>query len=238
MSKEPRAWTTDIGEVEDGEYALRGQKVTGLMESGDWVGTMLLALLGHAPTEAERTLLSACLIAAIDHGIAPPSAHVTRVVASCGKPVADSVAAGLLTLGPRHGNAASASAQWFMERVSEGADVRASALEAIEGGVRLSGFGHAEYQRDPRGVTLAKLAAEALTETPHMDFALAVADVLTEQKGKPLYLNVDGAIGAIVADLGLSAEMADVIFLLGRTVGLCAHAMEEAPLSKSYRRQK
>lgn len=237
MPNEPRAWNTEIGEIKDGEYALRGQKVSVLMEGGDWMGTIVLALLGHLPSHAERALLSACLIASVDHGMAPPSAHVARVVASCGKPLADSVAAGLLTLGPRHGNAASACAQWLMEHVAQGEDPARVASNAVQQGVRLAGFGHAEYARDPRGVILAKLAKEHLRAAPHMAFALRIADTLTEQKGRPLHLNVDGAIGAVVADLGLPAEIADTIFLAGRTVGLCAHALEETPLSKSYRRQ-
>ena len=229
-------WSTTIGEVKPDGYCLRGQPITELMASGDWLGTLLLALLGRAPKPYERSLAAACLIGAIDHGTAPPSARVTRVVASCGKPVADSVAAGLLTLGPRHGNAAAAAGEWLKAQIAQGIVPEQAVQTALSAGIRLSGFGHAEYERDPRAVTLAKLGQEVLPEAKHLVYALAVGDELTKQKGKPLYLNIDGAMGAIMADLEWPTELADVLFILARSVGLCAHALEEAPLSKSYRR--
>lgn len=229
-------WSTNIGEVKPDGYCLRGQPITELMAGGDWLGTLCLALLGREVKPHERTLVAACLIGAIDHGTAPPSARVTRVVASCGKPLADSVAAGLLTLGPRHGNAAGAAARWLEAQVADKKSPEEAVRQSLEKGLRLSGFGHAEYEQDPRAMTLVKLGKEQLPEVIHLAYALAVGEELTEQKGKPLYLNIDGAMGAIMADLGWPNEFADALFLIARTVGLCAHALEEAPLSQSYRR--
>lgn len=228
---------SSFGEMRDGVFFLRDQPITALMERGDWLGTMALALLGRELKEEERVIFSACLIGAIDHGTAPPSAHVTRVVASCGKPVADSVAAGLLTLGPRHGNAASAAAQWLRTCVRKQIPRAQVVEEALTSRVRLSGFGHAEYERDPRAVSLTELLSSNFSVHPHLVYALQIGDELTRQKGTSLYLNIDGAIGAVVADLGWPDEMGDMIFLIARTVGLCAHAGEEAASAKSYRRE-
>lgn len=229
-------WSTEIGEVKQTGYELRGQKVTDLMQGGDWLGVMSLTLLGRVLEAHERTLFSACLIASVDHGMAPPSAHVTRMIASCGKPVADSVAGGLLTLGPRHGNAASAASVWLRTQVAEGVSIQEVVQKSVDEKVRLSGFGHAEYERDPRAIVLSELVKTTLSSHPHVDYALAVADELTMRKGKSLYLNIDGAIGAVLADLNWPAELADVLFLISRTVGLSAHALEEARTAKSYRR--
>jgi citrate synthase len=44
---------------------------------------------------------------------------------------------------------------------------------------------------------------------------------------KPLPINVDGAIAAVLHDLGYPAEAAKLIFIIGRTAGLAAHVMEE-----------
>jgi citrate synthase len=230
-------WKSEIGAMREGEYALRGQSIGSLMQTGDWLGTLALALIGRTLTESERPLLAACLIAAIDHGVDPPSAHVTKVVASCGKPVADSVAAGLLTLGPRHGNAASAAASWLQQQIVAKVSAQESVSQALASGIRLSGFGHAEYERDPRAVVLAKLAETHLAHSAHLQYALEVADELTAEKGKPLYLNIDGAIGAMIADLEWPLELADTIFLIARTVGLSAHAHEEMAHAKTYRRE-
>lgn len=229
--------TSSIGSIQDGIYHLRDNKITTLMETGDWLGTIALALVGRSLEAHERPLISACLIASIDHGMAPPSAQVTRIIASSGKPLADSVAGGMLTFGPRHGNAASAASQWLRERVAEGQDIKETVRLALEKGGRLMGFGHPEYEIDPRAQTLATLVRAHMPAYPHMEYALRVAEELTIQKGKPLPLNVDGAIGAVIADLGWPAELADALFLISRTIGLSAHALEEIATAKTYRRK-
>lgn len=229
--------TSSIGTIQDGMFHLRGQKITTLMEEGDWLGTITHALLGRTLETHERPLLSACLIASIDHGMAPPSAQVTRIIASSGKPLADSVAGGMLTFGPRHGNAASAASQWLRDRVAEGQAAKEAVRRTLETGGRLMGFGHPEYEIDPRAQTLAKMARVHVSTCPHMEYALQVSEELTIQKGKPLPLNVDGAIGAVIADLGWPAELADTLFLISRTIGLSAHALEEIATAKTYRRK-
>ena len=40
-------------------------------------------------------------------------------------------------------------------------------------------------------------------------------------------MNVDGVIGAIVADMGLPSIVATLVFILGRVAGLSAHYFEE-----------
>jgi citrate synthase len=227
---------SSIGQMKDGEYALRGTPISQLIGGSDFVSALWLTWTGTAPTSAQRTLIEACLVASIDHGAEPPSAHVARVVSSCGKPLADAVAAGLLTLGPRHGNAAGAASEWIRTAVKNGETAEAVVEAAMTGGRRLPGIGHPEYTVDPRTTKLAALAKEHLPSTAHVDFAMHVAQVFTDKKKKPLPLNVDGAIGAIIADMGAPSESADALFLVGRSVGLVAHAQEEALESKSYRR--
>ena len=44
---------------------------------------------------------------------------------------------------------------------------------------------------------------------------------------KPLPVNVDGAIAAVLHDIGYPPITAKLIFIVGRTAGLAAHVMEE-----------
>jgi citrate synthase len=228
--------TSAIGEMKNGEYNLRGTPISQLIGGSDFASALWLTWTGSEPTKDERVLIEACLVASVDHGAEPPSAHVARVVASCGKPLADAVAAGLLTLGPRHGNAASAASEWIRSAVKNGDSAESVVEAAIADKRRLPGIGHPEYDVDPRTVKLAALAKKHLASTAHVDFALHAAQVFTNQKKKPLPLNVDGMIGAIIADMGAPSELADALFLVGRSVGLVAHAREETSGSASYRR--
>jgi citryl-CoA lyase len=47
---------------------------------------------------------------------------------------------------------------------------------------------------------------------------------------------VDGAIGAILADLGMNAAAFNSIFMIARTPGLVAHVLEEQTREKPMRR--
>lgn len=218
------------------EYRLHGTPITQLIADADFASAIWFAWTGIQPDEKTKKLLAACLVAAIDHGEKPPSAAVARTVASCGKPLADAVAAGLLTLGSRHGNAGSGASQWLREAVAAKHTAEHIVDQALAEKRRIPGIGHPEYDVDPRAVKLVEIAKSQLAATPHCDLAVAVSRVFSERKGKPLPLNVDGAIGAIVADLGAPSDLADAIFISARTVGLLMHSREEAAQSESYRR--
>lgn len=218
---------TSFGIIKDGEYRLRDVPVSQLMREQDLVSVLCLAWVGRLPTAAEKILINACLVASVDHGAEPPSAHVARRIASCGKPLADSVAAGLLALGPRHGNAATAAAVWIQEAVAAGRETQVFVDEALAAKKRLSGIGHPEYTVDPRTTVIAELARQQLSSTKHVDFALEVSRLMTEKKGTALPLNVDGAIASLMCDLGWPLECADGLFLVARTIGLVAHSWEE-----------
>jgi len=59
-----------------------------------------------------------------------------------------------------------------------------------------------------------------------MQAARAVEKAFAAAK-KSLPINVDGAIGAILADLGMDPAAFNGIFMIARTPGLIAHVIEE-----------
>lgn len=226
-----------IGSMKEGQFYLKDQPLTGLIQDGDFLRTLWLAWTGEELRSDMRELISACLVACVDHGEAPPSAQVTRIVASAGKSLADAVAGGILTFGPRHGNAGSAAARFLIECQAVSESEIAPFLESyLKTNKRIPGFGHPEYEVDPRTQVLFEISKRVLSKTPFIDRANRVSTELSRIKQKPLPVNVDGALGAIMAELGLDPELADALFLLSRTVGLIAHAREEASVSTSYRR--
>ena len=101
-----------------------------------------------------------------------------------------------------------------------------------------SGLRTSIHTKDPRTARLFELAAEAgLTGGPatHIGAARAVERAFAAI-GKPLPINVDGAIGAILADLGLDLRVFNGIFMIARTPGLVAHVTEEQTREKPMRR--
>src|SRR5437870_13360730 len=115
-------------------------------------------------------------------------------------------------------------------------DAATAALAAMrEAGERMPGFGHRYQTKDPRTARLFELAREAGVDGAHMKAARAVEKSFADAK-KALPINVDGAIGAILADLGMNPSAFNGIFMIARTPGLVAHVIEEQTREKPMRR--
>ncbi|HQY87625.1 MAG TPA: citrate/2-methylcitrate synthase, partial [Tepidisphaeraceae bacterium] len=102
-------------------------------------------------------------------------------------------------------------------------------------GARISGFGHRVHTKDPRTARLLELAEQAGVNGKHIAAARALESAFAAI-GKPLPLNVDGALGAILADLGLDPKTYNGIFMIARMPGLVAHVTEEQTREKPMRR--
>ncbi len=99
----------------------------------------------------------------------------------------------------------------------------------------MPGFGHRVHTDDPRSHRLLQLAGEADAAGPHVAIAEAIVRELASG-GKALPLNVDGAIAALLADLGFSPDLANGFFILARTAGWMAQVLEERQREKPMRR--
>jgi citrate synthase len=82
------------------------------------------------------------------------------------------------------------------------------------------------YREDPRTTVLFAMAEQYGKMGQGVAFMRALQSAVAETI-KPLPINVDGAIAAVLHDLGYPAEAAKLIFIVGRTAGLAAHVMEE-----------
>jgi citrate synthase len=99
----------------------------------------------------------------------------------------------------------------------------------------MAGFGHRLHTKDPRTARLFELAREAGIDGTHMQAARAVEKAFADAK-KSLPINVDGAIGSILADLGMNLAAFNGIFMIARTPGLVAQVIEEQAREKPMRR--
>src|SRR3989338_6926152 len=70
----------------------------------------------------------------------------------------------------------------------------------------------------------------------HCELAVEVEKILEEKKAKKIPINVDGAIAAVISDMGFDYRLGKGFFLIGRVVGLVAHVFEEWVREKPFRR--
>jgi citrate synthase len=230
-------WQTALTSIAPNRILIRGYPLDEMMGRLSFAEAVYLLLMGELPTAAIGRMLNAVLISSIDHGVSPPSTLAARNVATSGAPLKDSVAAGILAFGPHHGGDVE-SCMRFLDRgltlmrsgwsLQQAAD--AIVDECARDGQVPPGFGHRIHTRDPRAGRLFQMALELELEGEHVRLLRAVERALEAREahyGRPLPVNVDGAIAAISADLGFAYELGNAIFLISRLPGLIAHSHEE-----------
>ncbi len=228
-----KKWKTKISDSNGGGAVVRGKKLEELVGKISFTEMIYLVLKGKLPAQNERNVLDAIFVSAAEHGIAVPSATTARIAASGSGNFVQSVAAGILALGKYHGGAIEGCARVLQENVGkESADEIVA--DAKTRGERLAGFGHKIYTEDPRTKKLFEIAKSENIFGKHCEFALRIESALEKSLGRKLCLNIDGAIAALISDLGFDWRLANAFFIIPRTVGISAHVFEELTEEKPY----
>jgi citrate synthase len=238
-----RGWRTAVTQIAPNTIRIRGRDIGTLIGGASFASVAFLAITGREPSANEARLFEAILVSSVDHGVTPPSAVAARTVASCGVPLSSAVAAGVLAIGRHHGGAVEASMGALYAGVAAareaGRSVADEAARIVEesraSGQRLSGFGHRVHTRDPRTTRLLALAEELGLAGPHVALAREIAARLTAALGREMPVNVDGAIAALLCELGLPAALGNAPFIVSRVPGLIAHAHEEVTRERPMR---
>jgi len=237
-------WKTGITKVEPNRIVVRGYPVDELIGKISFSQAIYLVLKGEMPSPEVGRLVDAILVSSVDHGASPPSVLAARTVASTGSELNASIAAGVLAISRFHGGAIEEGMRLFY-RIADRMDERnlnteAAAQEILqeirEQKKRASGFGHRLHTQDPRTSRLFSLAAELGISDHHVQIAKTVERVLAETLGKPLPINVDGAIAALLCDLEFPPEIGNAFFIMARVAGLTAHIHEEKIRMKPMRK--
>jgi len=229
-------YKTSITNITDGVQEIRGHKVLDLVEGYGFVDAIFLLLNKRLPNEQESKMFEAIFTAIIDHGPGTSSAQNARVSTSAKNPLHASVAAGLLGLGDRHGTVIEQSMNFFYA-VEEEEDLVEFLQEMKERKEYVMGYGHKIFTDvDPRAGALLKKAEELGIAGKYCAFATKVGEALNEISSRPLPMNCDGAIAAILCDMGFDARVGNGIFVIGRVPGLVAHVIEERINDEGLRR--
>lgn len=226
-------WKTKISVHKDGDMYVRGRKLTDLVGKTSFTEALFFVLRGRMPEKTEAQMLDAILVITIEHGINVPTAFVGRSVASTGNPLNASLAAGVLSVGDYHGGAI----EQAMRLLAENKTPKQIVKDTIKQGKKIPGYGHKIYkEKDPRAETLYKTAINLKFPTEYFDKAYEIEKELQKETGVNLPLNIDGAIAAILLQLGFDWRIGKAFFILGRMPGMIAHIEEEMRDEKPYRR--
>jgi len=185
---------------------------------------------------AERArMLEALVVACMDHGFTPPSTQACVLAASTRAPYQVALALGVATVSDLHGGASGQAAEFyvdFLQKAWKHGAGRSDLLEALmretlSQGRRIPGLGHRIHTADPRCDALWSVAEETGIAAECVQASKLASSIFSRVRGTTLPMNVDGVIGAIVADMGLPPIVGTLVFVLGRIAGLSAHYYEE-----------
>jgi citrate synthase len=205
------------------------QPLSGLSHGGSFLHMMR----GQEPEEYEARIMDSCLVLHAEHEF-NASTFTARVVASTMSTCYCSISAAIGALyGSLHGGA--------NERVLEMVDeigtrdgVHAWMDKAIAEKRKVPGMGHREYKvKDPRSVVMEELLKELSgrkNDWRHYEILKEIEKQFREkmeEKGKPLYPNVDFFSGAVYSLLGIPKILFTPIFAMARVSGWLAHILEQ-----------
>ena len=233
-------WETDIVDIAPGSIRIRGYAIEDLIGRISFPAMIWLTLRGELPSKEQAHLFGAVLVSAVDHGPQAPSIAVARMAATCGLGLNGAIASGVNTLGDVHGGTGQQCMELLQDvdaRCVAGSDCDSAAAEAIaefreHGGEFIPGYGHRFHPIDPRAVRLSELVRDAMragtVSGRYLAAGEAVQRVLSRGKAKPLPMNIDGISAVVLLELGFACELGRGVFILSRSVGICAHAFEQS----------
>ncbi|MGE0767407.1 MAG: citrate/2-methylcitrate synthase [Hyphomicrobiaceae bacterium] len=245
------SWETAIAKVvsegETEEVVIRGQRLSDLVGRITFADAMFLMLQGRLPTKPQSRVLDALLVAAIEHGIAPPS-MIARCFASYGTTIQAAVGAGVTAFGDRMGGLgeqlAHLLAQELGPRLVEGAPGEAAinqladaiVADATARRLRVPGYGIPLHKLDPRAPQLLDIARKEGVFGPYCALGVAIEAALERARsGRAVPMNLDGVSAVLALDLGFDWRATRIFLMTPRTVSFATHYLEEQDQDSTWR---
>ena len=253
LIRRPTEFTSTISDDRGEELKYCGVTITDVFAEDYGLGGVigLLWFKKKLPKWATEFLEMVVLLTA-DHGPAVAGAHNAIVAARAGKDLVSALASGLLTIGPRFGGAVNDAAKYFSSYHDAGSTPDFMVQDMKSKGINIPGIGHrikSVKNPDKRVELLKDYARKHFPMTPYLDYALEV-EKLTTAKRDNLILNVDGCIGVLCCDMlrsigytpqqvkeFVSLGALNGLFVLGRSIGIIGHIMDQQRLKTGLWRQ-
>ena len=215
----------------DAIYVRGASLVDDLIGKLTFTEMMYFQLLGERPTPAQTRILDAVLVTLMEHGLTPSAIASRLIYDSCPEAIQAAVAAGLLGVGSTFIGTMEGCAANLDEIISS--ENQLSTAKTIAQGFRsakrpIPGFGHPHHKPDdPRSPRLLAIAEEAGVPGRHIRALRLLAVEVDAAWGRHLTINATGAIAALLAEIGVPAQIARGIAVVSRAAGLVGHIREE-----------
>ena len=225
-----------LADASGDRITIQGFDLTDELIGGTSFAAMLhLLTIGTMPERSIESMIDAILVTLAEHGLTPSAITARLTYHGAPDSLQGAVAAGLLGAGPAllgtTEQAAGMLARLVRDSTPETREhlVSETVTAWLRDGVVIPGFGHPIHRDgDNRVAALRRVQVDQGLPDEHFLTAVLVENALSDAKGRTVPMNAAGAIGAIVADMGLPPRFARGLSIVARSAGLLAHVIEEA----------
>ncbi|MDP3936908.1 MAG: citrate/2-methylcitrate synthase [Deltaproteobacteria bacterium] len=225
-------WSTRISRAEKGRIWVRGYPVEELIEHLTYTESAFLLVNGELPDEREAALFDLALRSGMDQEFVNSAACAARFTASAfPDSVVPGLASGMLATGSVTGSPQE-PAEMLIEALgwkwTEAEAARKAVDIWLERRGSVPGLGHPIHKEaEPRAVTLRRLALARDGWRAHGRMLDAIEAEIAARKDRKIPINLAGAIGALLADLGFDPLAIGGLGALTYGMSLLAHVVEE-----------
>lgn len=201
----------------------------------------LYMLRGEEPGDFEGEVMDKAFILHAEHSF-NASTFTARVVASTLSTCYCSISAAMGALfGSLHGGA-NERVMDMVEEIGTVENARPYVENAVQNKQKIMGMGHRVYRaKDPRSVVIEEYLKQLSDENSENSYYRILKEVETvfrekmEEKGKPIYPNVDFFSGSVYTLLGIPKILFTPIFAAARASGWLAHILEQRQDNRIFR---
>ncbi len=201
----------------------------------------LYMLRGTEADPEEGEIMDKCFILHAEHSL-NASTFTARVVASTMSTCYSSISAAIGALyGSLHGGA-NEQVMKMVDEIGSVEHVKSYVEDKLARKQKIMGMGHRVYRaKDPRAVVMEQFLERLSTRTGNRSYydILKTVEVTfrerMEEKGKPIYPNVDFFSGAVYRLLGIPGNLFTPIFAAARASGWLAHILEQREDNRIFR---
>ncbi len=235
----PFQWVSEVAYKNVHRIVARGYDTTELMEEGYGVIEVLFVdYQARIPTVEEGQMLNYVMILALEDGLSAPAA-ISRIVARSKTFLTQACGASIMAFGHAYGaySAFGNRLEHYLDRVDKGEFSPEAAAERLvkenrhDEALGVSGL----MLKDPAAKRMIARAEKLGVAGKYIAFTKAIIKAAQNAFDEPVDLDMLGATGATMMDLGFTPEATWAILAVTRSFAAGAHYIEEVEREETSR---
>jgi len=232
-------WVSEVAYKNVHRIVTRGYDTTELMEEGYGVIEVLFVdYQARIPTVEEEQMLNYIMILTLEDGLSAPAA-ISRIVARSKTFLTQACGASIMAFGHAYGaySALGNRLEKYLAIVEEqNLSLQAAAEQLVEENLYDEALGVSDLMlKDPAANRMFARAEKLGTSGKYIAFMQEIVKATQKTLDHPVDLDMLGATGAVMMDLGFSPEATWAILAVTRSFAAGAHYIEEVEREDSNR---